>query len=585
MKIFYWRNIKREEKEVETKKLNPLYGNTNTTARPHLNYSNFKVKVIHHVRPDQPKYQPFFISLFTPSSLSDHTYARPIPHSHITSSIPLAMASLQLKQAHFVLVPLLAQGHMIPMIDMAKILAKQGVIVTLVSTPNNASRFEHTICRARDEHGLQIHLLQIPFPCQQVGLPLGCENLDTLPSRNLLRKFYNALDMLQEPLEQYLHEHDSPPSCIISDRCLSWTSITAQRFNIPRLVFHGMSCFSLLSSHNIKLHNAHLSVNNDSEPFVIPGLPQKVEITRAQLPGAFVALPDLDDFRDKMREAEMSSYGVVVNSFEELEQGCVEEYQKVMDKRVWCMGPVSLCNKESLDMFERGNKPSIEEKQCLEWLNLMEPRSVIYVCLGSLCRLVPSQLIELGLGLEASNRPFIWAVKTAGESSSELEKWLEDENFEGRIKGRGLLIKGWAPQIMILSHPSIGGFLTHCGWNSTIEGVSSGVPLITWPLFAEQFLNEKLIIEVLKIGVRIGVEVPVRFGDEKKAGVLVKKTRVMEAIEMCMEGGEEGEKRRDRAIELGKMARRALEEDGPSGFNISCLIQDIMEHQCTKNMS
>jgi hypothetical protein len=307
-------------------------------------------------------------------------------------------------------------------------------------------------------------------------------------------------------------------------------------------------------------------------------------ITRSQLPGTFVAIPDLDDYREKMHEAENSSYGIVVNSFEELEQGCAQEYEKVMNKRVYCIGPVSLCNKENLDKFERGNKSSIDEKQCLEWLNLMEIRSVIYVCLGSLCRLVTSQLIEIGLGLELSNRPFIWVVKINGENYLELEKWLKDENFEERVKGRGLLIKGWAPQILILSHPSIGGFLTHCGWNSTIESVCFGVPMITWPLFAEQFLNEKFIVQVLKIGVRIGVEVPVRFGDEKKVGMLVKKSRVVEVIEMCMEGGEEGEKRRCRTKELGNLARKALDVDeGSSYFNISCLIQDIMKHQSTKN--
>jgi hypothetical protein len=307
-------------------------------------------------------------------------------------------------------------------------------------------------------------------------------------------------------------------------------------------------------------------------------------ITRSQLPGTFVAIPDLDDYREKMHEAENSSYGIVVNSFEELEQGCAQEYEKVMNKRVYCIGPVSLCNKENLDKFERGNKSSIEEKQCLEWLNLMEIRSVIYVCLGSLCRLVTSQLIEIGLGLELSNRPFIWVVKINGENYLELEKWLKDENFEERVKGRGLLIKGWAPQILILSHPSIGGFLTHCGWNSTIESVCFGVPMITWPLFAEQFLNEKFIVQVLKIGVRIGVEVPVRFGDEKKVGMLVKKSRIVDVIEMCMEGGEDGEKRRCRTKELGNLATKALEVDkGSSYFNISCLIQDIMKHQSTKN--
>ncbi|KAH1078525.1 hypothetical protein GLYMA_19G187700v4 [Glycine max] len=457
---------------------------------------------------------------------------------------------LPLKQPHFVLVPLLAQGHMIPMVDMARILAERGVIITLVSTLNNASRFEQTVIRAA-KSGIPIQLLQIPFPCQKVGLPLGCENLDTLPSRNLLRNFYIALEMTQEPLE----------NCIISDKCLSWTSTTAKKFNIPRLVFHGMSCFSLLSSYNIKLYNSHLSCSSDSEPLLIPGLPQRVEITKAQLPGA-----------------EMSASGVVVNSFEELEHGCAKEYEKALNKRVWCIGPVSLSNKDGLDKFERGNKPSIEEKQCLEWLNSMEPRSVLYVCLGSLCRLVTSQLIELGLGLEASNQTFIWVVKTAGENLSELNNWLEDEKFDERVRGRGLVIKGWAPQTLILSHPSVGGFLTHCGWNSTIEGVCSGLPMITWPLFAEQFLNEKFIVQVLKIGVRIGVEVPVRWGDEEKVGAMVKKSRIMEAIEMCMLGGEEEEKRRNRAIELGKMARNAIVKGGSSHFNISCLIEDIMKH-------
>ncbi|KAF7804387.1 UDP-glycosyltransferase 73D1-like [Senna tora] len=482
--------------------------------------------------------------------------------------------ALELKQPHFVLVPLLAQGHSIPMIDMARVLAERGVIVTLVTTTHNASRLDHTIHRAQ-QSGLPIRLLVIPFPSQQVGLPSSCDNLDSLPSRNLLRNFYIALDMLQHPLEHYLHHHTPPPTCIISDKCLPWTSLTAHNFNIPRLVFHGMSCFSLLSSHNIQFYNSHLSANSDSDPFVIPGLPHRIEITKAQLPGTFLALPDLDDFRKRMREAEMSAYGVVVNSFQELEQGCAEEYEKVMkNKRVWCIGPVSLCNKQSLDMFERGNKPSIEKTQCLEWLDSMKPKSVVYVCLGSLCRLVPSQLLELGLGLEASKRPFIWVIK----SSAELEILLKEETFEERVRGRGLLIKGWAPQVLILSHPAIGGFLTHCGWNSTLEGVCSGVPMVTWPLFAEQFLNEKLIVQVLRIGVRIGVEIPVRWGDEDRVGVLVKRNRIVEAIEMCMEGSEEGDMRRNRAIQLGKMARKATEEQGSSYHNISCLIQDIMDH-------
>lgn len=476
-------------------------------------------------------------------------------------------------QLHFVLVPLLAQGHMIPMIDMARLFAGNGVITTLVTTHHNASRFESTIHRAKNL-GLPIHLLEIPFPGQEMGLPLGCENLDSVPSQHLTKNFFSAMDKLQKPLEKYLEEQKPPPSCIVSDKCLYWTSKTAQKFNIPRIVFHGMCCFSLLSSHNIKLHNSHHSVNSDTESFLVPGMPKRVEITKAQLPGAFVSLPDLDDIRDQMREAEERAYGVVVNSFSELEDGCVEAYSKATKKKVWCIGPVSLCNRETLDKFERGNKASISEKICMAWLDSMKEESVLYASLGSQCRLVPSQLIELGLGLEASNHPFIWVIKT-GERFSELEKWLLEDNFEERIQGRGLLIKGWAPQLLILSHPAIKGFLTHCGWNSTLEGVCSGVPMITWPMFAEQFLNEKFVVEILRIGVRVGVEVAVRWGEEEKVGVLVRKEDVKKAIEILMGGDEEGESRRNRARELGGIARKAIEEGGSAHSNMSVLIQDI----------
>lgn len=468
---------------------------------------------------------------------------------------------------------------MIPMIDMARLFAERGVFVSLVTTPHNASRIESIIARAIDS-GLPIKLVKIPFPSQEVGLPVGYENLDSLPSRDLLRKFYKALDMLQKPLESYLEGERNPiPSCIISDKCLFWTSETAKKFNIPRLVFHGMCCFSLLASHNIMLHKVHQSVTSDSEPFPIPGLvPQRIEITRAQLPGAFVTQPDLDEFRDKMKEAETTSVGVVVNSFEELENGCAERYGMALNKKVWCIGPVSLSNKNNLDKVERGNQASINDRRCLDWLESKEPKSVVYACLGSQCRLVTSQLIELGLGLEASGQPFIWVIKP-GEKFYEFEKWLMEERFEERIKGKGLLIIGWAPQVLILAHKAIGGFLTHCGWNSTVEGVCSGLPMITWPLFAEQFLNEKLVVEVLRIGVRVGVEVPVRWGEEEKIGVLVKRDEVKRAVEILMDtGDEEAKNRRERARELGEMARKATEKGGSSYLNISSLIQDIANY-------
>ncbi|XP_038883001.1 UDP-glycosyltransferase 73D1-like isoform X1 [Benincasa hispida] len=478
-------------------------------------------------------------------------------------------------QPHFVLVPLMAQGHMIPMIDIATLLARHGIFVTFVTTPYNASRLESFFAQAK-QSSPSISLLEIPFPCLQVGLPLGCENLDALPSRGLLRNFYNALSLLQQPLEMSLDNHLLPPTCIVSDKYLYWTAQTAHKFKCPRVVFHGTGCFSLLSSHNLQIYSPHSSVHSDFQPFLVPGLPHKIEITKFQLPGSLVKSPDFEDFRDKITEAEQEAYGVVVNSFTELENGYSENYERAISKKLWCIGPVSLCNKNSSEKYSRGNRASIKQRNCLDWLDSMIPKSVLYICLGSLCRLIPSQLIQIGQSLESSTRPFIWVIKNRDENYSELERWLSEEDFEGKIKGRGLIIRGWAPQLLILLHRSIGGFLTHCGWNSTVEGISGGVPMITWPQFAEQFLNEKLVVEVLKIGVRIGVEGAVRWGEEEGVGVMVKKEEIEKAIEMVMDGGEEGEERRRRVGGLSKMAAKAMESGGSSYVNLSLFIKDVM---------
>ncbi|XWS43528.1 hypothetical protein CRYUN_Cryun16bG0111700 [Craigia yunnanensis] len=112
-------------------------------------------------------------------------------------------------------------------------------------------------------------------------------------------------------------------------------------------------------------------------------------------------------------------------------------------------------------MAQRGNNASANVIQCLQWLDSWSQNSAVYACLGKLSCIAPMQLIELSLGLEASNRPFIWVIRE-GYKSDEFKKWLSEEEFEERTKGRGHLIQGWAPKLSILSHPAIGGLLTHC---------------------------------------------------------------------------------------------------------------------------
>ncbi|KAK9124075.1 hypothetical protein Sjap_013677 [Stephania japonica] len=285
--------------------------------------------------------------------------------------------------------------------------------------------------------------------------------------------------------------------------------------------------------------------------------------------------------RDKIIAAEESAYGVIINSFDELEPQYSKLYREARHGKAWCIGPLSLVNKAELDIAERGNKASIDKNKCLTWLDSKELNSVIYVCLGSMSRVTSPQLIEIGMALEASKHPFIWVFKGGDQKYEELENWLDMERFEERNKVRGLVIRGWAPQVMILSHRSVGGFLTHCGWNSTLEALAAGAPMLTWPMFAEQFLNEKVIVEVLRVGYRVGVELALDTGEETKLELLVKKEEIERGVRRLMDKSDECEDMRMRAKEIGEMGRRAMEGGGSSHTNLSLFIQDIL-YQVTK---
>ncbi|XP_017698727.2 UDP-glycosyltransferase 73C3-like [Phoenix dactylifera] len=475
---------------------------------------------------------------------------------------------------HFVLVPPMAQGHTIPMIDMARLLASRGVHVSVITTSLNAARIKTVIDRVKASQ-LPIQFVSLSFPCSIVGLPEGCENIDTLPSNDHLKSFLDACALLGEPLILHLKEQKLPPSCIISYFCHIWTGDVAREFRIPRFAFNGFGGFSTLCRHIVLTNELYKNISDEMEVVVVPGFPHHLELPKGQLPSN-VGGRGMDKFFEELKEDQPRLDGIIINTFDDLEALYIESYQKAIAKKVWTIGPMSLYNKDAADMAARGNLASIDGNRCLRWLDSMKPSSVIYVSFGSIASPIPPQLVEIGLGLEASNRPFIWVIK-AGDKSPEVEKWLS-EGFEERVRSRGLIIRGWAPQVMILSHPAIGGFMTHCGWNSTLEGVATGVPMITWPHFGEQFLNEKLMVEVLKIGVAVGVKKMTRWGI-KNSEVLVKRKDVQKAVSALMDEGEDGVERKKRVRKMGEKARKAMEEGGSSYGNMTLLAKHVQRLQ------
>ncbi|CAL4951929.1 unnamed protein product [Urochloa decumbens] len=474
------------------------------------------------------------------------------------------------ERTHFVLVPLMAQGHTIPMTDMARLLAEHGAQVSFITTPVNASRMEGFINHAVAA-GLTIQFVKLHFPAVEFGLPDGCENADMMQSKDLFKNFMEACAALGEPLTAYLRQQHPTPSCIISDVAHWWTADIATKFGIPRLTFNGFCGFASLARYIIVHDNLLEHVEDENELINFPGFPTPLQLTKERCPGSF-SVNGLEQIRKKINEEEIKSTGVVINSFRELEALYIESFEQITGKKVWTVGPMCLCNQDINAMAARGNKASMDEAQCLRWLDSMKPGSVTFVSFGSLACTAPQQLVELGLGLEASKKPFVWVIK-AGDKFPQVEEWLA-EGFEERVKDRGLIIRGWAPQVLILWHKAIGGFMTHCGWNSTIEGICAGVPMITWPHFAEQFVNERLVVDVLKTGVEIGVKAVTQWGQEQKE-VTVTRDAVEAAVSKLLDEGEAAEEMRMRAKEFGVKARKALQEGGSSYNNINLLIQEM----------
>jgi len=240
------------------------------------------------------------------------------------------------------------------------------------------------------------------------------------------------------------------------------------------------------------------------------------------------------------------SSGIIINTCEAMEEKAIAVLNN--DRTVpqlFCVGPVI-----SAPYGE-------EDKGCLSWLDSQPSQSVVFLCFGSMGCFSRRQLMEMAIALEKSEQRFLWVVKTEFEASDSGEKPSLDEllpeGFLERTKEKGLVVRDWAPQREILSHDSVGGFVTHCGWNSVLEAVWEGVPMVAWPLYAEQKLNRVLMLQEMKVA--LGMK-------EEKDG-FVSSTELEERVRELMES-DTGKEIRQRVFKMKLSAVEALGEGGTS---------------------
>lgn len=486
------------------------------------------------------------------------------------------------EKAHVVVVPSLAQGHLIPFMELAKLLASHDLSVSYITTPGSAKRLQPQV----QGSNLDLRLVSLPLPPID-GVPPGIDNSDNVPVHVTGILFVSSYK-LAGPFEQWLEEQMndikenteevaafSPPVCIISDMFTGWVHSSGAKFGIPTVVFHTSGAFAISVMHSVITNTPQKNVEGDDEFFEIPHVSFDLKLRKSDLP-VMMRDPDSDPMQNFVKEEinrSMEGRSIIFNTFYDFDSLGIDHIKALTGKPVWSIGPIlppAVFDDTGIDresMNSRGKAADIAEEECLRWLDSRSPHSTVFVCFGSMFFLNEKQIHAVAVGLEASGQAFIWAIRSPQmELNPKGTEVGLPEGFEERTRERGLVIWGWAPQLLILSHPSIGAFLSHCGWNSTLESVSLGVPMITWPMFAEQPFNSKLLAERLGIGIQICLDIS-SVPDEEE---------VRRAVTMLL-AEEEGENMRARAQELRKLAKIAVEKDGSSYANLKCFVAEMHE--------
>ncbi|KAG5616082.1 hypothetical protein H5410_015906 [Solanum commersonii] len=463
------------------------------------------------------------------------------------------------KKPHAVCVPFPVQGHVIPFMKLAKILHSRGFYVTFVNTEYNHRRLIQS-----QGPDFEKSFQDFKFETIPEGLPPSDRDAtqDPVLLCDSIRK--NCLTPFQDLLSKFISSPVIPPiSCTISDGMMSFAIKAAQEFGILDVQFWTASAcgymgylqFDELKRRGIIPFKAICGTDdsfmeNGTLDTIIDGIPGMSNIRLKDLP-SFIRTTDPDDillnYLGDEAQNSLKSSAMIINTFTELEREVLEATEARF--------PNIYVTESKLSSF----RPSLwkEEFQYLEWLDKQEQSSVIYVNYGCMTLMSDHHLKEFAWGLANRKHPFLWIVRpdiVMGDSAVLPDEFLEE------IKDRGLLAS-WCPQNQVLSHPSIGFFLTHCGWNSMIESIGSGVPLICWQFFAEQQTNCRYACAKWGIGVEVNQDV---------------KREEIEAIIKDMLEGEKGKELKGKALEWKKKAAEATDIGGPSWKHFDTFLEKLL---------
>ncbi|KAG6513390.1 UDP-glycosyltransferase 83A1-like [Zingiber officinale] len=440
---------------------------------------------------------------------------------------------------HVLALPYPAQGHVIPLMEVCNCLVEHGFKVTFVNTEFNHKR----LLAALSAESTMEHIALVSVPD---GLGPG-EDRNDLGS--LTEALMNVMPQCLEELIEKSNEAEDPMTCMLVDDNMGWALEVGRKKGLRSAAFWPAAAQLLATLMSIPELISRGVIDGDGTPIsefetfqLGPGMPF---INASHLAWNLLG----DDRTNKLifkhmvnnnRTIDVAEF-IICNSFKELEETTFRCNPKILP-----IGPLVtglLPNRAVANFWP-------EDAACLSWLDEQQPGSVVYVAFGSFTILDRRQFQEFALGLEATGRPFLWVVRPdlTGNSADAYP-----DGFKERVGDRGKIV-AWAPQQKVLAHPSVACFVSHCGWNSTMEGVRNGKLFLCWPYFGDQFLNQNYICDDWKVGLRMTPD---------ESGI-VKREQVKSKVEELLSN----EEMRARASMLKENAQQNITEGGASFENL-----------------
>ncbi|KAL3525859.1 hypothetical protein ACH5RR_014231 [Cinchona calisaya] len=391
---------------------------------------------------------------------------------------------------HILIIPFPAQGHVIPLMELANCLVKYNLRITFVNTENTHKRVLNALAD-KDLLDDRIRLVSIP------------NGLESEEERKNLEKLLEAIfRVMPGKLEELIKEingsdEEERITCVIADQSLGWALEVAEKMGIRRVAFLPAAAACLVLGFRIPSLIDDGVINKDgtlikkNQPLQFPPtmpLMNASDFVWTRVGNMAAQKIMFEAMVQNSRVAKLADW-MICNSTYDLEPGAFDLAPEIKP-----IGPLLASNRlgNSAGHFWH------QDSTCLSWLDKQPNGSVIYVAFGSITTFSKPQYEELAHGLELTDRPFLWVWRQDSTDEAESNATYLEE-FQQRIARKGKMVF-WAPQQKVLSHPSIACFMSHCGWNSTVESISNGVPILCCPHSADQFINQSYICDIWKVG-------------------------------------------------------------------------------------